>query len=214
MPTDRREAVAGLLLRLRTSGITDHRLFQAFEAMPRQNFVPIIFLENSYDRGSFPIECGQIMTSGDQIAKSLLALEVGAKDRVLEIGTGSGYQTALLSHLAGKVTSVERYRTLVEKAKSRLDNLKIKNTLITHNDGRDGVANALFDRIILNGSVPEKPKHLIEQLASNGMVIAPVGPSDGAQMLTKMTKIGSRFEYENLFEVRMQPLMTGISKAI
>ena len=214
MPTDRREAVAGLLLRLRTSGITDHRLFQAFETVPRQNFVPLIFLDNSYDRGSFPIECGQIMTSGDQIAKTLLALEVGAKDRVLEIGTGSGYQTALLSHLGGKITSVERYRTLVEKAKSRLENLKIKNCLISHSDGLDGVGNALFDRIVLNGSVDKPPKHLIEQLASNGMVIAPVGPADGSQILTKMTKIGSRFEYENLFEVRMQPLMSGVSKAI
>jgi protein-L-isoaspartate(D-aspartate) O-methyltransferase len=214
MPIDKREAVAGLLLRLRTAGIMEKRLFKAFEIVPRQNFVPIIFLDESYSPGSFPIECGQIMTSADQVARTLLALNVAAKDRVMEIGTGSGYQAALLANLAGKVTTLERYRTLAEKAKTRLDALKISNTLVTHADGREGNANSLFDRIIINGAVPEPPKHLIDQLASNGILIAPVGPADGVQMMTKMTKIGSRFQNEELFEVRMQPLLAGLSKAI
>lgn len=214
MPTDKREAVASLLLRLRTAGIMEKRLFKAFEDVPRQNFVPIIYLDESYSPGAFPIECGQTMTSADQVARTLLALDVGAKDRVLEIGTGSGYQAALLSHLAGKVTSLDRFRTLVEKAKTRHDTLKITNVLVTHADGRDGVPNALFDRIILNGSVPEPPRHLIDQLASNGIMIAPVGPPDGVQEMTRMTKIGSRFQNEVLFEVRMQPLVPGVSKAI
>ncbi len=190
------------------------RLFKAFEAVPRQNFVPIIFLDDCYASGSFPIECGQIMTSADQVARTLLALEIDGKNRVLEIGTGSGYQTALLSHLALKVTSLDRFRTLVEKAKTRLDGLKITNVLVFHGDGRQGVENALFDRILLNGSVPEVPKHLIDQVASNGIIIAPVGPGDGVQMMTKMTKIGSRFQIEDLFEVRMQPLKAGVAKSI
>jgi len=214
LPLDKREAVASLLLRLRTAGIMDHRLFKAFEAIPRQNFVPIIYLEQSYSRGSFPLECGQIMTSGDQVAKTQLALEVGAKDRVLEIGTGSGYKAALLSHLAGKVTTLERYRTLMEKAKTRLENLKIKNVLATHADGNNGLKDALFDRIVINGSMLEPPKHLSDQLASNGIIIAPVGPPDGEQELVRMTKIGSRFQTETLFNVRMQPLQKGTSKAI
>ena len=172
MPTDKREAVASLLLRLRQSGIMDQRLFKAFEAVPRQNFVPLIFLDDSYARGSFPIECGQTMTSGDQVAKTLLALEINPGDRLLEIGTGSGYQAALMSHLGSKVTTLDRFRTLVEKAKTRLENLKINNVLATHADGRNGLPNALFDRIILNGAVRELPKHLIEQVASNGIIIA------------------------------------------
>ena len=214
MPIDKREAVASLLLRLRQSGIMDQRLFKAFESIPRQNFVPIVYFEDCYARGSFPIECGQIMTSADQVARTLVAAEIGAKHRVLEIGTGSGYQTALISHLAQKITSVDRFRTLVEKAKSRLEGLKITNALVTHADGRDGLPNALFDRIIINGAVPDLPKHLIEQVASNGIIIAPVGPADGVQVLTKMEKIGSRFQNEELFEVRMQPLKPDLAKAI
>lgn len=214
MPKDRREAVAGLLLRLRTAGIMEPRLFKAFEAVPRQNFVPLIFLDNSYDQGSFPIECGQTMPPADRVARTLLALDVAEGHRVLEIGTGSGYQAALLGHLGGKVTSLERYRTLVEKAKIRLETLKIDNVIVSHADGMDGVRGALFDRIIINGAVSGPPKHLLDQLASNGILIAPVGPPDGVQKMTKMMKIGSRFEYEVLFEVRMQPLEPGLAKAI
>ena len=213
MPVDKREAVASLLLRLRTAGVIDKRLFKAFEAVPRQNFVPLIFLDHSYAPGSFPIECGQIMTS-DQVARTLLALDVGTNHRVLEIGTGSGYQTALLAHLGKKITSIDRFRTLVEKARIRLDTLKIANTLISHADGIEGLPKALFDRIVLNGSVREAPRHLIDQLASNGIMIAPIGPPDGVQQLTAMTKIGSRFQNEVLFDVRMQPLKPGLSKAI
>ena len=95
-----------------------------------------------------------------------------------------------------------------------LDTLKITNVLASHADGMAGLSNALFDRIVINGSLPEAPKHLIEQLASNGIMIAPVGPPDGVQQLTRMTKIGSRFQNEVLFDVRMQPLKPGLSKAI
>lgn len=214
MPTNKREAVAGLLLRLRQAGIMEQRLFRAFEAIPRQNFVPIIFLDDCYARGAFPIECGQIMTSADQVARTLLALEVTARDRVLEVGTGSGYQAALLSHLGLKVTTLDRYRTLVEKAKMRLDTLKITNVLVSHADGREGLPNSLFDRIIINGAIREIPKHMIDQVASNGIIIAPIGQGDGVQKMTKMTKIGSRFQVEELFDVRLQPLKAGLAKAI
>ena len=214
MPKSRKEAVASLLLRLRVAGILDHALAAAFEAVPRQNFVPLIFLEDCYARGTFPIECGQIMTSADQIARILLALEITKKHRVLEIGTGTGYQTTLLSHLAGKVTSFERYRTLVAKARHRLETLKITNVIVEHRDGANGVESALFERIILNGSIVGTPSQFLEQLASNGIIIAPIGPPDGIQTMTRLKKTGSRFQAEKLFEVRMQPLMTGISKAI
>lgn len=214
MPTDRREAVASLLLRLRKAGIIEPRLFRAFEEVPRQNFVPLIFLDDSYARGAFPIECGQTMTAADQVARTLLALEVGEKHRVLEIGTGSGYQAALLARLGDRVTTLERYRTLAEKAGTRFENLKLANVVVNHLDGRDGMKGALFDRIVVNGSMTEAPRHMIDQLASNGMLIVPLGPADGPQMLTRMTKIGSRFHFDELFEVRMQPLLEGVSQAI
>lgn len=214
MAQNKKIAVATLLLRLRTSGILEHELFQAFEAVPRQNFVPLIFLEDCYSRGSFPIECGQIMTSADQIARNLVALDLDKKHRVLEVGTGTGYQAALISHLAGKINTLDRYRTLVEKAKRRLETLKISNVVVEHKDGINGVEDALFDRIILNGSCEHPPKHFLDQIASNGIMLAPIGPADGVQKMTKMTKIGVRFNYEELFDVRMQPLLSGVAKAI
>ena len=208
------EAVASLLLRLRTAGIMDKRLFEAFEAIPRQNFVPIIFLDASYSPGSFPIECGQSMESADQLARILLALDVQPGNRILEIGTGSGYVTALLAHMGGKVTSVDRYRTLIEKARQRLSQLKIDNVTLEQRDGRDGIEGQLYDRIFISGALPQVPKQFLDQLASNGVLVAPIGPGDGVQTVTKLTKIGSRFEKEELFETRCQPLEAGVARAI
>jgi protein-L-isoaspartate(D-aspartate) O-methyltransferase len=208
------EAVASLLLRLRTAGIMDKRLFEAFEAVPRQNFVPIVFLDVSYSPGSFPIECGQSMESADQLARILLALDVQPGNRILEIGTGSGYVTALLAHMGGKVTSLDRYRTLIEKARQRLSQLKVDNATFEQRDGRDGIPGQLYDRIYISGAIEQVPKQFLDQLASNGILVAPIGPGDGVQTVTKLTKIGSRFEKEELFETRSQPLAPGVARAI
>jgi protein-L-isoaspartate(D-aspartate) O-methyltransferase len=210
---DRREAIAGLLLRLRAMGLP-HPLMAAFEAVPRQNFVPVMHLDESYGRGQLPIECGQIMSSADQIARTLQALEVEKSNRILELGTGSGYQSALLGKLSSKVTSLERFRTLVDKASQRLVALGIENVAINLADGRDGLSGKVFDRIVVNFSFEEMPEFIPEQLASKGIAIAPVGPGGGEQMLTKFTKKGSRLDTVALFPVRMQPAMQGISSAI
>ena len=210
-----REAVAGLLLRLRELGIMNHRLLSAFEKVPRRNFVPIIYHDEAYHRGQFPIECGQMMTSVDKVARALHGLDVPGSAKVLELGTGSGYQTALLAFLGGKVISMERYRTLCEKARIRMKNLGIENAQITYSDGSQGSRGAeLFDRIISNCSFDTVPKGFLDQLSSDGVMVAPIGPPDDVQNLTKLTKIGSRFEVENLFEVRCQPFTPGISQAI
>lgn len=210
---DRREAIAGLLLRLRAMGLP-HHLMAAFEAVPRQNFVPIMHLDESYSRGQLPIECGQIMTSADQLARQLMVFDVQSKHRVLDIGTGSGYQAALLGHMAHKVTSLDRYRTLVEKAKQRIQALGIENVSVTLADGREGVEGQMFDRIIANGAFPDVPEFLTNQLASGGIAIAAIGPGDGQQMMTKFVKSGSRLRKEEMFPVRMQPFLAGVSQAI
>ena len=210
-----REAVAGLLLRLREIGVMDHRLLSAFEQIPRQNFVPVIYHDEAYNRGQFPIECGQIMTSVDHVARALLALDVPISAKVLELGSGTGYQTALLALLGNKVISLERYRTLCEKAIIRLTNLGIKNTQIINGDGAGGNRESgLFDRIVSNCSFDAVPKGFLDQLSSGGIMVAPVGSPDDAQMLKKLTKVGSRFEIEDLFEVRCQPFTLGVSQAI
>lgn len=202
-----------MLLRLRAIGLP-HALMQAFEAVPRQNFVPVLHLDESYGTGQLPIECGQTMTSPDQIARTLRELKVEKTHRVLEIGTGTGYQAGLLGHLAAKVTSLERYRTLVDKAQLRLATIGAENVTIQLEDGEKGLSDQLFDRIIANCAYGELPRFYIDQLTAGGIVIAPVGDIQGRQMMTRMTKIGSRFEVDELFAVRMQPFIRDVSKAI
>lgn len=215
MDSGNREALAEFLLRLRSNGITDHRLLTAFEDVPRRNFVPVIHVTEAYARGQMPIECGQSMTAVSMVAKVLSALEVDSTHRVLELGTGTGYQAALLGRLATKVVSVERFRTLFDKAKDRLTQLKIENVFVKLIDG--SVASAelgVCDRIISNFAFPEIPKSFIENLAANGVMIVPIGEPGELQIMKKLTKVGSRFHSEDLFSVRTQPYITGISKAI
>ena len=210
---DRREAIAGMLLRLRAIGLP-LELMKAFEAVPRQNFVPVLHLDESYGTGQLPIECGQTMPSPDQLAHTLRELDIEKNHRVLEIGTGTGYQAALLGQLASKVTSLERYRTLVEKAVLRISTLGYENITVTLADGMQGQPDQLFDRIIANCAYAELPRFFLDQLTTGGIVIAPVGPANERQKMMKLVKVGSRFEASSLFEVRMQPFATGVSQAI
>ena len=210
-----REDLAKFLLRLRSRGITDHRLLSAFEQIPRKNFVPVIHITEAYAPGQMPIECGQSMTAVSHVAKVLSSLEVEPDQRVLELGSGTGYQAALLAVIAKKVLSVERYRTLQEKAQTRLAQLGIDNALVKLMDGSFGGPElGVNDRIVSNFAFPEIPRDFIDNLASNGVMIAPVGPQDGVQTMKKIPKVGSRLHVEDLFTVRMQPAVKGISKAI
>jgi protein-L-isoaspartate(D-aspartate) O-methyltransferase len=202
-----------MLLRLRAIGL-DHRLMEALEKVPRQNFVPVMHLFESYERGTLPIECGQTMTSADQVARTLQELEVGENHRILELGTGSGYQAALLALLGARVTSLERFRTLVDKAVIRLATLELGNVHVMLADGRGGMPGQVFDRIVANCVFEEPPREFIDQLASGGVMIAPVGPADNVQKLVRYHKVGSRFEARELFDVRMQPFIAGVSQAI
>ena len=210
-----REDLAKFLLRLRSNGITDHRLLSAFEDIPRRNFVPVIHVNEAYARGQMPIECGQSMTAVSMVAQVLSHLDVDPRHRVLELGTGTGYQTALLSKLGEKIVSMERFRTLHEKAKGRLDQLGIGNVIVKLMDGSVGGKEfSISDRIIANFAFPEIPRHFIDNIAVNGVMIVPVGPEDDVQVMKKLTKIGSRLEVEDLFEIRTQSHIPGVSRAI
>ena len=210
-----REALAGFLLRLRSAGIANHQILSAFENVPRKNFVPIIHVAEAYARGQMPIECGQSMTSVLMVAKVINALDLGSDHRVLERGTGTGYQAALISHIVKKVLSLERFRTLHEKAKNRLSQLGIDNVVVELQDGSTGTTElGMHDRVVANFSFADIPRDFIDNIASNGVMIAAIGPSDGVQTMKKITKIGSRLEVEDLFSVRMQPAIPGVSRAI
>lgn len=162
-----------------------------------------------------PIECGQSMTAVAMVARMLSALNVEPEHRVLELGTGTGYQAGLLSKLATKVLTVERFRTLHEKAGQRFSQLGITNIITRLDDG--SVSNSelgIHDRIIANFAFGEQPREFIDNIASNGVMLAAVGPSDDIQIMKRFTKIGSRLQVEDLFQVRMQPPLSGVSKAI
>jgi protein-L-isoaspartate(D-aspartate) O-methyltransferase len=210
-----REALAKFLLQLRSNGITDHRLLSAFEAVPRRNFVPVIHVNEAYAKGQMPIECGQTMTSANMVARVLSALDVDPRHRVLELGTGTGYQAALLGHLGEKIVTMERYRTLREKAEDRLKQLGIDNVIVKLMDGSvAGTEFGISDRIVSNFSFPEVPRQFIDNIAANGVMIAPIGPQDGQQIMTRLLKIGSRLQVEELFPVRTQQFIEGVSRAI
>jgi len=205
-----RVAVADFLLRLRQEGITDRRVLSAIEAVPRRLFVPHEARDTAYLERALPIECGQTISAPGLVALMTAALDVGPNDLVLEIGTGSGYQAAILSHLAKHVYTVDRFRTLVESAELRFKTLRITNITALAGDGTLGwPANATFDRIILTAATEKVPEALFDQLRVGGVLIAPVGPIDGVQVLTRIVKTREGTEESALADVRFVPMIPG-----
>jgi protein-L-isoaspartate(D-aspartate) O-methyltransferase len=210
-----REGFAAFLLRMRSLGVTDQRLMSAFEATPRLAFVNGNLGNVAYGEGMLPIECGEFMEGLDLQAQLIRALDLEPTHRVLEIGTGSGFTTAVMARLAGRVLSLERYRTLVELAQQRLQALKIENAFVKHADGRQGLAHdGPFDRIIVWSAFESMPRQYVDLLSSNGVMVAPIGPLEGRQVVARLAKIGSRFEREDMMPVRFLPLLEGVAAAL
>jgi protein-L-isoaspartate(D-aspartate) O-methyltransferase len=212
---DGREAFASFLLRLRGKGIVAKPLISAFEATPRHAFVPERWQSVAWAEGMIPIECGEAIEGSDLQAEVIASLAIEPGHRVLEVGAGSGFTAAVMARLAAKVVTVERYKTLTEQARQRLEALGLTNVSVRHADGSQGrAAEAPFDRIVVWAAFDSMPRGFAEQLASNGVMIAPIGPDEGVQTLTKLTKIGSRFEREDIGTVRLQPIQKSVAAVI
>ena len=210
-----REAFAAFLLRMRAKGISSKEVVAAFEATPRANFISQRWQSVAWSDRMVPIECGEAMEGVDTQAMVVNALHIEPGNRVLEIGTGSGYTAAVLSRLAGKVTSVDRYKTLVDLARDRLDALGISNVQLRHADGSDGlVSEGPFDRIIVWPAFDAMPRGFADQLASGGIMIAVIGEAEEPQLMTRLTKVGSRFDRFDLGLVRFQPMLQGVAAAL
>lgn len=206
-----REDLAAFFLRLRSQETLPVRLLEVVEAVPRRAFFPDV-TGDLYANHALPLPCGETAAGAATILRTLAALKVQPDSRVLEIGTGSGYVTALLGRLCARVTSLERYRTLRDAAAERLKQFCISNVTLVLEDGREGFRDAgPYDRVLVHGSFEELPRAFLEQMASPGIVVCAIGPGDGEQMLTRNHKAGSRFEAETLFKVRTQPLKPGIA---
>ena len=210
-----REGFAAFLLRMRARGVNDPELFSAIESVGRRTFVPGHLQDAVWLNRMLPIPCGEALEPIDLQAQIIAALEPLAGLRVLEVGTGSGFATAVLGRLAGRVLSLERFRTLVKEAGQRLNALGLENVILRHADGSPGaVSDGPFDRIVVWAAFEGLPRHFVDQLASNGVMICAIGPGDGVQKLVRLTKIGSRFDREDIGEVRLQPLATGVAATL
>lgn len=206
---------AELLLALRKRGIRDTMVLRAFEQVPRDLFVEAGFRDIAWTDQALPIDCGQTISQPAVVAMMTDALELKPSHTVLEVGTGSGYHAAILGHIAGHVVTVERFRTLAEVAAGRLKELGLDNVEVFIADGMLGYpARAPFDRIVLNAAVGEVPEVLFEQLKPGGILVAPVGPAEATQMLTRYRKGEEGLEKRELGLVRFVPMRPGVASVL
>lgn len=206
---------ARLILGLRSGGVSDPAVLSAVEKTPRDLFVPELFQERSWEDSALPIACGQTISQPLIVGLMTQALSVDSRSRVLEIGTGSGYQTAVLARIARLVYSLERYRTLLQEAEQRIKTLGILNVITRFSDGFDGwPEQAPFDRILVTAAAPETPRALLAQLKPNGILVAPVGRGP-VQTLKRYVGDGSgEFRVEDMGDVRFVPLLPGVAREL
>jgi protein-L-isoaspartate(D-aspartate) O-methyltransferase len=205
----------GFQLTLRRRGISDQAVLRAMDEVPREHFVTSEFADSAYADHALPIACGQTISQPYIVAYMTEQLEVEPQHRVLEVGTGSGYQAAILSRLAREVVSVERYRTLADTARDRLKTLGYANVTVLAGDGFAGAPDkAPFDRIIVTAAAEQIPDALVDQLSEHGKMVLPLGPRDGAQHIVKLTKTASGLTRQNLIAVRFVPLLHGQAREL
>jgi protein-L-isoaspartate(D-aspartate) O-methyltransferase len=203
------------LLGLRKRGISDPAVLRAMDEVPREHFVESSFVDNAYADQALPIACGQTISQPYVVAFMTEQLKVRPEHRVLEVGTGSGYQAAILSRLTREVISVERYRTLADTARQRLAAVGYDNVDVRVGDGLAGVPEgAPFDRIMVTAAAETIPDALLGELADGGVMVLPLGPHAGPQQLVKLTKGEQGIKQEDLIGVRFVPLLPGKAREL
>lgn len=202
-----------LMKALRDQGITDPQVLKAIETTPRDLFTPDLFKERSWEDSALPIACGQTISQPYIVGLMTQALTIEPRSRVLEIGTGSGYQTTILSKVSRLVYTIERYRTLMKEAEARFHTLGLTNVITKFGDGGEGWAEqAPFDRIMVTAAAEDEPKRLLSQLKPNGVLVAPIGKGP-VQSLRRYAGDGKGgFKVEALCDVRFVPLLDGVAR--
>lgn len=201
------------LFALRSKGVTDKRVLSAMEKIDRGLFVRGLFAERAYEDMPLPIACGQTISQPSVVGLMTQALDLNPRHKVLEIGTGSGYQAAVLSHLARRVYTIERHRTLVSDARTLFEELNLTNVIPILSDGSRGLPDqAPFDRIIVTAAAEDPPSPLLAQLKEGGIMVVPVGQSDTVQNLIRVTRTEEGYHYDDLRTVRFVPLVEGLGK--
>ena len=202
-------------LTLRRRGISDQTVLRTMEEVPRELFVEASDRDGAYRDSALPIACGQTISQPFVVAYMTEQLQLQKQHRVLEIGTGSGYQAAVLSKLAREVLTVERYRKLADAARARLEKLDCHNVEVMLGDGLNLPPNiGPFDRIIVTAAVEQIPENLVDRLEVGGILIAPVGPHQGVQTLTRLSRTDAGIERKELVEVRFVPALPGVAREL
>lgn len=207
------ERKMAFLFAVRSRGVTDKRVLEAMEAIDRGKFVRGTFADRAYEDTPLPIACGQTISQPSVVGLMTQALDVQPRHKVLEIGTGSGYQAAVLSQLARRVYTIDRHRRLVAAAQEVFDELGLSNITAIVGDGSRGLeAQAPFDRILVTAAAEDPPGPLLAQLAVGGIMVLPVGQSDQVQQLIRVTRTDRGYDYDDLRPVRFVPLVEGLGQ--
>src|SRR5271169_2151948 len=201
-------------LTLRRRGISDQAVLRTMEEIPREAFVEAADRADAYRDSALGIACGQTISQPFVVAYMTEQLHLQKQHRVLEIGTGSGYQAAILSRLASQVLTIERFRTLADAARLRLQRLGCANVEVVFGDGFDLPSGGQFDRIIVTAAMEQIPESLIGRLDPGGILIAPVGPHHGTQTLVRLTKTDAGIERRELVDVRFVPALPGVAREL
>ena len=201
------------LYALRSKGVTDKRVLNAMEAIDRGPFIRGHFANRAYEDMPLPISCGQTISQPSVVGLMTQALNVSPRDKVLEVGTGSGYQAAILSKLARRVYTVDRHKRLVQEARAVFDQMDLANITAFTADGSFGLPDqAPFDRILVTAAAEDPPGPLLAQLKIGGIMVVPVGQSDAVQTLIRVRRAEEGLSYDELRPVRFVPLLEGLSR--
>lgn len=200
------------LFALRSKGVTDPAVLTAMERIDRGPFVRGLFAERAYEDTPLPIACGQTISQPSVVGLMTQALEISPRDKVLEVGTGSGYQAAILSQLARRVYTVDRHKRLVREARTIFEAMDLANITAFSADGSFGLPDqAPFDRIIITAAAEDPPGPLLQQLKVGGIMVVPVGQSDSVQSLIRVRRTEDGFDYDEMRPVRFVPLVEGLA---
>ncbi|MFB2551641.1 protein-L-isoaspartate(D-aspartate) O-methyltransferase [Ensifer soli] len=202
------EGLAALLLRLRGEGSVGKGLLNAVEQTPRTLFAPFDYQSDAFSSRMIPLDCGSFMEGADMAVRMIAALDVRPGHRVLEVGTGSGFTAAVMGRVVERVLTIDRYRTLVNEAQKNLEAVGLRNVIVRHADGSQGLAGeGTFDRILVTAAFSSLPRALSEQIVSGGALLVPIMLDDERCRMVRVTRTGSRFDREDLFEAPYLPIV-------